>query len=156
MKKGLLILIAAVLAGMAAYLVSFRSATHSTRSILETSDAEMGWLRHEFKLTPQQAETIRVLRDNYKPTCGRLCARVSASNQKLKELAYTNKTVTPEIAAALKETMAVQEECRREMLGHIYQVSAVMDPQSGARYVQMMLPYVVEPPIGHAVMQHAQ
>lgn len=156
MKKGALILLSVLLAGIAGYTVSFRSATHSTRSILETSDAEMQWLRQEFKLNPDQAAKIRSLHENYKPTCGRLCGRVSASNEKLRQLASTSKTMSPEVAAALKEAMEVQEECRQEMLGHIYQVSAVMDPESGARYIRMMLPYIVEPPIGHAVLEHGK
>ena len=49
----------------------------------------------------------------------------------------------------MNECVAVQAECRRALLRHVYEVSAEMPAADGARYLQMMTARIVEPGLGH-------
>ena len=81
-----------------------------------------------------------------------MCEKIAKANDRLDQLVSTNRTVTPEIAAAMKECLGAQAECREALLGHVYAVSAEMSPQDGARYVKMMKARIVEPGLPHTVV----
>src|SRR5438876_754399 len=78
---------------------------------------EMEWLRREFQLTDAQFARIKQLHDDYRPRCDLMCERIAEANTKLNQLIESNNAVTPEVEAALKESAAQQEYCRRQMLG---------------------------------------
>jgi hypothetical protein len=147
MKKSLLILAAIIGAAIFAHWVFLHTATRVPHSLLQNSGGEMAWLRHEFQLNDEQFLKIQALHQNYNPTCMKLCARVAKANERFQKVAGSSQTMTPEIATALKECMEVQEDCRRAMLGHIYAISAEMSPECGSRYIQMMLPHIMQPPL---------
>lgn len=147
MNRNLLVVIGALLVALVAYGLFFKTATREPHALLQTSGGELEWLRREFKLTDAQFTRIRTLHENYEPTCEKLCARVRAANEHLDQVVHANQTFTPAVAEALKACTAVQEDCRLAMLGHIYAVGAEMSPENGARYVRMMLPHIVQPPI---------
>lgn len=147
MKKNLLLVAAALLTGVLTYALLLRTATQEHHTLLQRSDGEMEWLRKEFKLTEAQFIRIKTLHENYEPICMQLCAKVSQANERLEKNVQDSRAVTPEVADALKTSMVVQEECRKAMLGHIYAVSQEMSPDQGARYLRMMLPHIVQPPI---------
>lgn len=109
---------------------------------------EMDWLRSEFNLTDGQFAKIKALHEAYQPKCAQMCQRIMEANANLDQLISTNKTVTPQVAAALKQCAAVQEDCHQAMMGHIYAVSAEMSPASAERYLQMMKKWIVEPKLG--------
>jgi len=63
------------------------------------------------------------------------------------------RTVTPEVESAFKEYAALEEDCRQAMLGHIYEVSAVMpgerfplfaDDERAYSTAQLHFPHLVE------------
>ena len=147
MKRNFALILAALLTGLLVYGVLFRTATREPHTLLQSSDGEMEWLRREFKLDAAQFGRIKVLHDNYDPVCMQLCARVSEANARLQQAVQGNPTFSAEVTDALHGSVAVQEECRTAMLGHLYAVSREMNPDQGARYLQMMLPHVIQPPI---------
>jgi 3-methyladenine DNA glycosylase Tag len=52
----------------------------------------------------------------------------------------------------MDDCVAVQAECRRALLAHVYAVSAEMPPDDGARYLKMMTARIVEPGLSHQVV----
>jgi len=74
-----------------------------------------------------------------------MCQRIAEVNARLDALISANHEVTPALASTINEASRVQEDCRRAMLGHIYEVGAIMTPSSGARYVDMMKATIIQP-----------
>lgn len=115
--------------------------------MLAKPEGELDWLRHEFNLSDAQFARISEMHTAYRPKCDAMCAKISEANSQLDSLIESQKAVTPEIEAALKRCAAVQEECRRAMLGHAYAVSNEMNPGNGARYLKMVKARVIQSPL---------
>jgi len=147
MKRTSLILLTAALVGFG----SFGASYFAGRSCCNVGKpgSEMQWLRQTFQLNDSQFTAVKQLQESYKPTCDQLCARIATANTNLDHLIQTSQGVTPEIEAALKESSAVREDCRKAMLGHIYQVAAQMSPENRERYLKLMKNRIIMPPTGH-------
>lgn len=149
MKRGLIILAFALLAGVAGFVVSPRlpigDSAHPRDG--ETRLPELEWLRRELNLTDAQFERVSELHVAYRPTCGELCARVMASHEKIAKLAKSDAKVTPELQTALAEHAALHVECQTAMLNHIYQTAECLGQEQAQRYLSAMLPQVIELPL---------
>lgn len=148
MKRGLWIIMAALLASLAGFVITHRPCcsfvTKPTAAFHGSSLLpELEWLRREFKLTDAQFTRVSELHLNYRPTCETLCARVMASRDKIKKLIESGTQVTPEISAALQEQAALHAECQTAMLQHLYQTAACLSPDQARRYLDTMLPQVI-------------
>lgn len=149
MKRGLWILAAALLAGLAGFTVTRsqydftlpeKKATHEGHSRLP----ELKWLRHEFKLTDAQFTKVSELHLAYRPTCEDLCAKVMTSHAKVKKLVGVGTQESPELKAALQEHAALHVECQTAMLSHLYQTATCLSPDQARHYLDAMLPQVIE------------
>ena len=145
MKRGLLVILLAGAGALGGYAIYFRCATAGAQAMLAQPGGEMEWLRREFHLTDAQFARIRDLHRGYAPKCGLMCAKIADANARLDTLIDASGAITPEIAAALQESAAVQEECRQALLGHVYAVAAEMPPADGARYRRMMKARLIQP-----------
>jgi len=152
MKKAFIITFMAAAVAFAGYRISYRCATASSESMLTKPGGEMEWLKCEYHLSDSQFARIQQLHRDYAPTCDLMCEKIAKANDKLDQLVSTNTKVTPEVAAAMKECLTAQAECREAMLGHVYAVSAEMSPQDGVRYLQMMKARIVEPALPHSAV----
>ena len=74
-----------------------------------------------------------------------MCRRIMEANSKLDRLVSENKEVTPAVQGAIAEVSGVQEDCRKQMLAHIYEVSQQMAPAEGQRYPRSMKSRVIQP-----------
>jgi hypothetical protein len=149
MKRGLWILLAGLLAGLTGFFISHRPCCIGTidSTALRTDhsqQSELGWLRSEFKLSEEQFAQVTQLHEAYRPTCKALCERVVASHEKVKKLVDAGSQVTPELRGALQEQAALHVECQSAMLTHLYQTAACMAPEQAKRYLEAMLPHVLE------------
>ena len=149
MKKAVLILMLAVGSAFAGYWTYYHCATAPTRSMLSQSGGEMEWLRDEYQLSDAQFSRIREMHREYAPKCDLMCEKIAKAHDRLDQLIKASKTFTPAVDAAMSECVAVQAECRRALLRHVYEVSAEMSPADGARYLQMMTARIVEPGLSH-------
>jgi len=145
MKKNLLIWGAILLLSVGGCLGYYHFATADTALMLCGTDGEMEWLRQEFKLTEDQFQKIKALHAAYRPKCDRMCEKIAEARPQLDSLITTNQTMTPEVASAFQAYASLEEECQLAMLGHIYEVSAVMTEENGRRYVQMMKAHILQP-----------
>ncbi len=149
MKRSLLILVAAVLVGLAGFFITRSRCSCEMPDEVVMPEAHsrlpvLGWLRHEFRLSDEQFAKVSVLHVAYQPTCERLCARIAASQQKLSALASHGAEVSPELKAALHEHAVLQVECQEAMLTHLYQTSACMSSEQARHYLNEMLPQALE------------
>jgi len=67
------------------------------------------------------------------------------ANTKLDRLLSENREETLQVEAAIREAGSVQDDCRKQMLAHIYRVGAQMNPADGQRYLHLMTSRVIRP-----------
>ena len=145
MKRGLWVLVVFLVVAAAGYGTYYGCATASARAMLSRPASEMEWLRQEFHLSDAQAAKVKALHAAYVPKCDEMCRKIIEANAHLEELVSTGNRLSPEIAAAFDRATAVQADCRKQMLAHIYEVSAQMDPAEGRRYFALMKGRVIQP-----------
>jgi Heavy-metal resistance len=145
MKRGLLILAAFLAIAAVGYGLYYQGATAPARALLSRPQSEMEWLRQEFHLSDAQFAKVQALHAAYVPKCDEMCRKIMEANARLEELVSQNNRLSPEIAAAFDRAMAVQADCRKQILAHLYEVSAQMDPAEGRRYFALMKGRVIQP-----------
>jgi len=150
MKRVLLVLLITLCVSVAGYSIFYHLATRPAKCMLDQSNGGMVWLRQEYHLSDAQYSKIAKMHDDYRPTCDRMCQQVAVANKKVSDLIRSSSTVTPEIEAALKDWARLQNECRLEMLQHVYAVSTEMNPEDGRRYVKMATDRIATPGMQHA------
>jgi hypothetical protein len=145
-KRWLLFAISVGLGSAAvAFFVCTYLATQPMRAINAAPDAELLWLRSEFKLTDAQFAQIKSLHEKYSSQCDVMCGQIAKVNARLDHLISASHEVNPELSSAMDEAARVQANCRRAMLSHIYEVASAMETNQGARYLQMMKEMIIQP-----------
>ena len=144
MKRLAVVLALAILLGSGAYFAAY---TVVQRTLCPASDLEepLGWMRQEFHLNDAQFAQVKKLEDDYAPRCVSMCDQIQQSHAALKALILARGNMSPEVKAALQKDSEIQQQCREDMLNHIYEISKVMSPAEGQRYLQMMQAQVVTP-----------
>ena len=137
--------IGAFAAAVSAFCEIHFFATRDLRQMAAAPNSELEWLRHEFHLSDAQFRKIADLQSEYAPVCGEMCQRIMEANTRLDRLLSENREVTPAVEAAIREAGSVQDDCRKQMLAHIYRVGAQMNPADGQRYLRLMRARVIEP-----------
>jgi hypothetical protein len=144
MKRGLLFLVLALAAGISAFCItrSHRQAAHS--EVLLDSMPELAWLRSELKLSDDQFAKASELHVAYRPACATMCRNITAAHAKLETLARSERGLTPELEAAIRDHARVHSECQRKMLEHLYQTADLFDDKQAARYLETMIPHALD------------
>lgn len=106
--------------------------------IADRPDAGLQWLRLELRLSDPQLATISQLQEAYRPTCQAMCRKILAVDGKLKELLRQNRSITPEVQAAITEKDRLLSECRQAFLQHVYAVSAELSAKQRQRYLTLV------------------
>lgn len=144
MKKRILIVVTALLAGVMAFcLMRSRTIIHSRENLLD-SMPELAWVRTDLKLTDAQFAKVSELHVAYRPKCMEMCRRISDAHQKMDRLAGKGRELTPELEAAIRERAVIHAECQQAMLKHLYDTAAVLDEKQAARYLGTMIPCALD------------
>lgn len=146
MKKGLLILLVALVAGAIAFWVtrSHRQSAAVHSEVLLDSMPELAWLRTELKLSDDQFAKAGELHAAYRPTCARMCRNIAEAHAKLEPLARGGRGMSPELEAAIRHHARVHAECQKAMLEHLYETAALLDDKQAARYLETMVPHALD------------
>jgi hypothetical protein len=144
MKKGLLMLLAAMAAGIVAFFLSRGGSSHDTTSVLLDSMPELAWLRTDLKLTDEQFSKVEQLHREYRPVCAEMCHRIAHSEADVAKLASAKNGMTDELSKAIETHGRVIVECKRSMLEHLYQTASLMDEQQSRRYLDVALPLALD------------
>ena len=148
MKKGLILLLVAVIAGMAAFCAmrwhkGGEDHHHASGAGLDAMP-ELEWLKTELQLSDEQFAKVKELHVAYRPKCVEMCRRISEAHEKIESLATAHREITPEYQAALKEHADIHVECQQEMLKHLYQTAATLREDQAKRYLDAMLPFALD------------
>lgn len=105
---------------------------------LAGSTDDLAWLRMEFQLSDAEMARVRQLHDGYLPRCREYCTRIAATKRELQAALGTNGPVTGTVEQKLAAIGALRAQCQTAMLRHFAEVSAVMPPAQGHRYLAEM------------------
>jgi hypothetical protein len=144
MKKGLVILVLALVAGVLSFSLMRTHKMAEHRRVFLDAMPELGWVRDDLKLTDAQFAKVKELHAVYRPKCVEMCARIAAAREKVDALAKESRGVTPQLEAALREHAETQSECQQAMLKHMYETAATLDPDQAKRYLETMLPMAMD------------
>ena len=146
MKRGLVILLAAVALGVGMFYGSrwMLSCNCEVTGVVPTEHGsllpELEWLRHSLDLTDSQFEKVKALHLAYQPTCEELCLRVHRSNEVLLAASTKSRAVEGGVAEHLRERANLAVECQQAMLQHVYETAACMQPEQAEKYLHLVLP----------------
>ncbi|OYW73829.1 MAG: hypothetical protein B7Z37_20045 [Verrucomicrobia bacterium 12-59-8] len=150
MKRGLIILIVAVILGIGMFFGSQRmlrpcNCLQSDQMPVENGSLlpELQWLRVSLHLTDPQFVKVKALHLAYQPACAELCMRVHHSDQSLMEASMHNRTLTGDVVKLMRERADLTQECQQAMLKHVYETAACMVPEQADKYLKTVLPHVL-------------
>ncbi len=135
MKRGLLILSLGVVGAAVAYFCLYLMGTAKPRALMQSSQPELAWLKHEFNLGDAEFKRVSELHAGYLPQCMERCRRIDELNDKLSNTLASATQVTPELEKLLSERAQMRAACQAEMLKHFFEVSRAMPPEQGKRYL---------------------
>ncbi|MEZ5430966.1 MAG: hypothetical protein R3F31_07235 [Verrucomicrobiales bacterium] len=149
MKRGFAVLILALLLGIAAFWVGWMFSCQPPEVAGYATDdhtrlPELRWLRQELDLSDEQFAEVSRLHLAYRPTCESLCNRIMMTHEKIRHLLSEGTKMTPELTAALQENADIQVECQTALLKHVFQTAACLPPEKSKRYLEAVLPQVME------------
>ena len=162
MKRGLIILIVAVMLGVGMFFGSQRMLKPcdcvNTRQLPVENGSllpELQWLRLSLHLTDLQFEKVQALHLAYQPRCAELCLRVQRADQALLEIASRDHKVTEDVVKLMRERADLALECQRAMLQHVYETAACMETMQAEHYLKIVLPHVLGESHSGAASAHA-
>lgn len=152
MKRGLIILIVAVMLGVGMFFGAQQilkpcGCADTAQMPVENGSLlpELEWLRLSLHLTGPQFEKVQALHLAYQPKCAGLCMRVQHSEHALMEACSRSRTLTADVMKLLHERAGLTQECQQAMLQHVYETAACMEPPQANKYLQIVLPHVLGP-----------
>ena len=138
MRRPLLILAAMLLAGAAVFLAGQRLAAHWCANHMARPTDDLAWLRLEFRLSDAELARVRQLHDGYLPKCHEFCQRIDARERELRAVLASGTNAPAAIEQKLIEVGTLRAQCQAAMLEHFREVSQVMPPEQGRRYLAEM------------------
>ena len=144
MKKLVTLGCVAVLAGGAAFFLMRTHKLAATGGPLLDTLPELAWVRTDLGLTDAQFTKVSALHVAYRPKCVEMCQNISLAHAKLDVLSHSAHAVTPGLEAAIREHAEVHAQCQAAMMKHLYETAATLDAQQASRYLETMLPFVLD------------
>jgi hypothetical protein len=89
-------------------------------------------------LNDAELARVRQLHDGYLPICREFCERIDARKRELQALLASPANANATVEQKLIEVGTVRAQCQAAMLQHFREVSQVMPPEQGRRYLAEM------------------
>jgi len=138
MRRPLLILVVILLAGAAVFFGGQRLVAYWCAKHMAHPTDDLAWLRLEFRLNDTELARVRQLHDGYLPKCREFCERIDARKRELQALLVSPTNAPATVEQKLIELGTVRAQCQAAMLQHFREVSQVMPPEQGRRYLAEM------------------
>ena len=138
MRRPFLILAAMLLAGAAVFLAGQRFAAHWCAKQMARPTDDLAWVRLEFRLSDADLARVRQLHDGYLPKCREFCERIGGRKRELQAVLAPGTNALAAIEQKLIEVGTLRAQCQAAMLQHFREVSQVMPPEQGRRYLAEM------------------
>jgi uncharacterized membrane protein len=138
MNRSLVILLGALVLGVALFGGSYFAGQRACRMTMTRPTDDLAWLREEFHLTDADMAHVRQLHEGYMPQCAEMCAKIAAKKIELQTALANGTNVTADAQKKLIEIGELRAQCQTQMLQHFIEVSQTMSPEQGRRYLAEM------------------
>lgn len=138
MRRSLIILIGVLAVGVAIFGGSYFLAQRLCARHLSNPADDLAWLRQEFRLNDSEMAQVQRLHDGYLPKCGEMCAKIAAKKREVDQALAGTTNVTAAAERLMMELSELRAQCQLQMLRHFAEVSRVMPPEQGWRYLAEM------------------
>lgn len=138
MRRLFTMLAAMLLAAAMVFFAGRHVATSWCARHLARATDDLAWLRLEFSLNDDQFNEIRRLHEGYLPVCQAFCQQIDGRKRDLQSALDASTNAPAAIESLLVEIGTVRARCQAAMLEHFRQVSQVMPPAQGRRYLLEM------------------
>ena len=138
MNRSLIILLGALALGAALFVGSYYTSQRACMMCGSKPADKLAWLQNEFHLSDTEMIRIRTLHEGYEPKCMEMCGRVAAKRHELEMALNDGTNITAEVKQKLAELGELRAECQAQMLQHFVNVSQMMPPAQGRRYLAEM------------------
>jgi hypothetical protein len=135
MNRSLVILLGALILGVALFGGSYFAGQRACRMTMTRPTDDLAWLREEFHLTDADMAHVRQLHEGYMPQCAEMCAKIAAKKIELQTALANGTNVTADAQKKLIEIGELRAQCQTQMLQHFIEVSRTMPPEQGRRYL---------------------
>lgn len=138
MRRSFFIVLAVLAVNVALFALAYHVAGFvCARQMARPSD-DLHWLRMEFRLSEAELAWVRALHEGYLPQCREFCQRIASRKRDLQQALGADAGVSAEAERALADIAALRAQCQTHMLRHFAEVSRVMPPEQGRRYLAEM------------------
>lgn len=138
MNRSLVIVLGALALGTVLFGASYAVSQRLCRVCLAQPAGSLAWLRKEFHLNDAQMARIKTLHEDYVSQCAAMCRMVAAKKQEVAAALGNTTNVGPVAEQKLAELAACRAQCQSRMLRYFVEVSQVMPPAEGRRYLAEM------------------
>lgn len=138
MRRSLLILVVMILAGATTFFGGQRLVANWCAKHMARPTDDLDWLRLEFQLSEAELARVRQLHDGYLPICREFCERIDTRKRELQVLLVSPTNAPTVVEQKLIEVGTARAHCQAAMLRHFQEVSQVMPPDQGQRYLAEM------------------
>jgi len=138
MKRPLLIVVFALLAGSALFASSYLMSRRVCEACGARSTDNLEWLRQEFNLNAADMDRMRQLHDGYMPKCADMCRQIAAKKDELDASLAGSTNISADAKQKLNELASLRAQCQAQMLQHFIEVSQAMPAEQGRRYLSEM------------------
>jgi len=138
MRRAVVILIGVLAVAVAIFGGSYFLAQWLCARHMSNPADDLAWLRLEFRLSDVEMAQVRKLHDGYLPKCGEMCAKIAAKKREVDQALAGATNVNAAVEQQVMELCELRAQCQLQMLRHFAEVSQVMPPEQGRRYLVEM------------------
>lgn len=138
MNRSLIIVVGALALGTALFGGSYMVSQRLCQVCIVQPAGGLDWLRKEYHLNDAEMARIQKLHENYLSQCAMMCRTVAAKKQELAAALDNTTNVSPVAEQKLSELSVCRAQCQSKMLQYFVQVSQIMPPAEGRRYLADM------------------
>lgn len=138
MNRSLLIILGALTLGTVLFGSSYVVSQRLCQVCVAQPVGGLDWLRIEFHLNDAEMARIQKLHENYLSQCAMMCRTVAAKKQEVAAVLNNMTNVSPVAEQKISELAACRAQCQSQMLQYFIDVSRVMPPEQGRRYLAEM------------------
>lgn len=137
MNRSLIIVLGALALGAALFGGSFFLSQRVCR-VCEAPPDDLAWLQKEFHLNAAEMVRIKRLHENYVTRCDAMCQMIANKKHDVETALNGATNVSPAVEKKLADLAACRAQCQSQMLRYFVDVSRVMPPAEGRRYLAEM------------------
>lgn len=138
MNRSLVIVLGAFALGVVLFVSAFAISQRLCRACAAEPTGDLRWLQSDYHLNNEEMARIQKLHHDYLTNCDAMCRMITAKQQEV-ETALNNATnVSPVAQQKLDDLAACRAHCQSQMVRYFVNVSQVMPPGQGRRYLADM------------------